>query len=166
MNTWQASRFREGPGSLILSGYVFPEILAVVGILAILILVAMPRLELPETLNAATFARQVAVDLRLAQQLAIARRVNYTLEFSPDRAPYKSYTIRNEAAVVEEPDFPKLVPGGVSVSGRRVFTFTSGGWGPYEENKGSDGALTIAAGSSTATVTVYWYNGRVQVTVP
>lgn len=149
------------------SGFTLVEILAAIGILGILILVAMPRLVLPETLNASTFARQLAVDLRLTQQLAFSRRVNYTLEFSPGVAPYTSYTLRNESTLAIERDFPKDVPGGLTVAGRRVFTFTSGGWGPYDELlAGADGAVTITAGSNTATVTVYWYNGRVQVTGP
>lgn len=160
-----ASRFPWGPGSLHVSGYALAELLAVLGVVAILTLVAMPGLVLPETLNASAFARQVAVDLRLTQQLAFVRRVNYTLEFSPAAAPYTSFTVRNDSTLVEEPDFPKQVPGGLTVSGRRIFTFASG-WGPYDGAVGSTGAIAIAAGSSTATVTVYWYNGRVAVTEP
>ena len=163
------SRSVRGPGSLYLSGYAFPELLAAFGVLAILILVAMPGLVLPETLNASAFARQLAVDLRLTQQLAISRRVYYTLEFSPLAAPYSTYTVRNETTLVEEPDFPKQVPGGLSVSGARRFSFyPSGGWGPYDGvgGVGANGSVTIAAGPTSATVTVYWYNGRVQVSGP
>ncbi len=148
------------------AGYAFIELLAAVGILGILILVAMPRLVLPETLNASTFARQVAVDLRLTQQLAFSRRVNYTLQFSPATAPYTSYTIRDESTLAIEPDFPKDVPGGLTVSGRQTFTFTSGGWGPYDGAVGSDGSVTVTAGANTATVQVFWYNGRVTVSGP
>lgn len=164
-----ASRSVWGPGSLHLGGYAFPELLAAFGILAILILVAMPRLVLPETLNASTFARQIAVDLRLTQQLAISSRVYYTLEFSPLAAPYTTYTVRNESTLVEEPDFPKQVPGGLSVSGARRFSFyPSGGWGPYDGvgGAGANSSVTISAGGTSATVTVYWYNGRVAVTGP
>lgn len=148
------------------SGYGFIELMAALGLLSILILVAMPRLEMPETLNASTFARQVAVDLRLTQQLAFSRRVNYTLEFSPAAAPYTSYTVRNESTLAIAPDFPKEVPGGLTVSGRRIFTFTSGGWGPYDGAVGSDGSVTVTAGANTATVQVFWYNGRVAVSGP
>ncbi len=166
MRERRASRSPLGPGSLHINGFAFAELLGTLGILGILILVAMPRLVLPEALNAATFARQVAVDIRLTQQFAIARRVNYTLQFSPATPPYTSYTVRNDATLAEEADFPKQIPGGLGVTGRRVFTFASGGWGPYEGAAGSDGSVTIAAGSDTATITVYWYNGRVQVTGP
>ncbi len=148
------------------SGYGFIELLAALGLLSILILVAMPRLDLPETLNASAFARQVAVDMRLTQQLAFSKRVNHTLEFSPATAPYTSYIIRNDSTLAIEPDFPKEVPGGLTVSGRRIFTFTSGGWGPYDGAIGADGSVTVAAGANTATVQVFWYNGRVAVTGP
>ncbi|MGH2372162.1 MAG: hypothetical protein ACRDIC_01605, partial [bacterium] len=145
-----ASRSVQGSGSLHVGGYAFPELLAAFGVLAILILVAMPRLVLPETLNASAFARQVAVDLRLTQQLAMSRRVYYTLEFSPLAAPYTIYTVRNETTLVAEPDFPKQVPGGLTVSGRRVLTFyPSGGWGPYDGvgGPGADGSITVTAGA-------------------
>lgn len=167
MRKWRASRSPKGPGSLRLGGYVLPEILAVVGILTILILVAMPRLVLPETLDASTFTRQVAADLRLARQLAFSRRDTFGLKFSPGGGPFTSYTVWNVSTGVVEPDFPKPIPGELSVSGREQFRFTSGAWGPYDElGVGADGTVTVTAGSATATITVFWYNGRVQVTGP
>jgi prepilin-type N-terminal cleavage/methylation domain-containing protein len=147
------------------SGFTIVEVLAVLGLLAILVLAALPQLTVPGTLSASATARQIAVDLRLARQLAIAKRVDHTLEFSPLTAPYTSYTVRNESTLVEEPDFPKALPAGVTASGRRRFTFASGGWGPYDGSGGlgSDGSATVAAGGDTATVQVFWYNGRVKV---
>ncbi len=164
----RTSRSSSGPGSLHVGGYAFAELLAVVGILAILILVAMPALVLPQSLNASTFGRQLAVDLRLTRQLAMARRVYYTLEFSPNAALFTSYTVRNESTGVEEPDFPKQIQGGLTVSGTQRFTFYSGGWGPYAGagGPGADGSVTITAGATSATVDVFWYNGRVQVSGP
>ena len=153
------------------SGFTFVEVLAALGLLGLLLLVAMPRLVLPDTLNASVLARQVAVDLRLARQLSIGKRVMYTLEFNPATAPYTSYTLRNESTLAVEADFPKEIPGGITVSGRRSFSFAAGGGaidddGTGAGTTGTDGSATVAAGAETFTVQVFWYTGRIKVVQP
>ncbi|MGH2405218.1 MAG: pilus assembly FimT family protein [bacterium] len=147
------------------------ELLAALGVLAVLILVAMPRLVLPDTLSASAQAREIAVDLRLAQQLSIGKRVMYTLEFNPAAAPYTSYTLRDESTLAVEPDFPKDIPSKVTVIGRRSFAFAAGGCVDDDANSangcaGTDGSVTVSSGTASATINVYWYTGRVKVVGP
>ena len=152
------------------SGFTFVEILAALGVLGILLLVAVPRLVVPETLSTSVLARQIAVDLRLAFTLSIAKRGFYTLEFSPATAPYTSYTVRKESTLAVEADSPKDIPGGITVSGRRTFCFATGGaidddcLGPG--TVGTDGSVVVAAGTDTTTVQVIAYTGRVKVVRP
>jgi prepilin-type N-terminal cleavage/methylation domain-containing protein len=152
------------------SGFTLVEVLAVLGLLGILLLITVPQLTVPGTLSASVMARQIAVDLRLARQLAIAKRVNYTLEFNPATAPYTSYTVRNESTLAVDPDFPKEIPPGITATGRRSFTFVPGGC-VDDDNitppcAGTDGSVSIDAGGNTATVQVFWYTGRVKVVQP
>ncbi|MGQ0550851.1 MAG: pilus assembly FimT family protein [Armatimonadota bacterium] len=171
MGNGRASRSLWGSGSLHVSGHTFAELLAVLGVLAVLILVAMPRLEMPDTLSASALARQIAVDLRLAQQLSIGERDMYTLEFNPAAVPYTSYTLRNESTLAVEPDFPKDIPSQITVSGRRSFAFAAGGCVDDDANSangcaGTDGSVTVSSGAVSATINVYWYTGRVKVVGP
>ncbi len=151
------------------SGWTFLEVLAVLGLLGVLLFVTVPQLVVPGTLSANVIARQTAVDLRLAHQLATAMRVYYTLEFNPATPPYTSYTIRNESTLQEEADFPKSLPTEVTVSGRRSFSFAPGGCVDSDLVSpclGTDGSATVTAGGNSATVWVYWYTGRVKVVQP
>lgn len=151
------------------SGFTIVEVLAVLGLLGLLMLAALPNLTVPGTLSASATARQIAVDARLARQLSIARRVYYTLEFNPATAPYTSYTVRNESTLAVDPDFPKDIPAGITVTGRRTFSFAAGGCVDGDLVSpclGADGSVTVAAGADTATVQVFWYTGRVKVVQP
>lgn len=152
------------------SGLTFVEVLGVLGVVGILLVVAMPQLQMPEGLSATSQADQIAVDLRWSRQLAIAKRVNYALEFSPAAAPYTSYLIRNESTAQVEPDFPKDIPSDVTVSGRRTFIFWPSGCvdddGAGTTCAGTDDSVTVTSGAKTATVQVFWYTGRVKVVDP
>lgn len=145
-------------------GFSLIEALAVAGVVAVLVIVAMPRLVVPETLQARAAARQLAADLRLAQRLAIARRANYVLEFTPAGGPYTSYTVRLQGGAAE-PDFPKIVPSGVGVTGAQQFTFRPDGSATAEGNV-AGGTVTLASGGVSATVQVTGATGRVAVSGP
>lgn len=152
------------------SGMSLIEVLAVALLLAVVLLVAIPQLTVPGTVNASTMAQQIAADLHLARRLAIANRVNYALQFSPPTAPYTSYTVRDASSLVEAPDFPKTIPAEVTVSGRQAVIFTPDGCvdddGTGTACVGTDGSVTVTGGAATATVQVYWYAGRVKVVGP
>ncbi len=151
-------------------GFTLVEVLAVLGLLGILLLVAVPQLTVPGSLSASVVANQIAADLRLARQVAIAKRVNYSLEFLPAAGLYTSYTVRNQSTLAVEPDFPKEIPAGVTVSGRQRFIFVPDGCvdddGVPPTCVGSDGSVTVAASGDTFTVQVFWYAGRVKVVQP
>ncbi|MDR7523496.1 MAG: GspH/FimT family protein [Armatimonadota bacterium] len=140
-------------------GFSFIEALVLAALLAILMVVAAPRLSVPESLQVSAPARELAGDLRLAQRLAIARRATYVVEFSPAVAPYQSYTVRRELGS-PEPDFPKPLPAGVTVTGPQQFSFRPDG------SPSAGGTVTLVAGGATATVQVYATTGRVVVTLP
>lgn len=140
-------------------GFSFIEVLVVTGLLAILLIVAVPRLIVPETLQARVPAREIAADLRMAQRLAIARRADFLLEFAPLAPPYTQYTVR-AAAGGPEPDFPKDLDAGVAVSGPQQFTFRPDG------SALAGGTITLTAGTAAATVQVAAVTGRVTVIGP
>jgi len=150
-------------------GFTVVEVLATLGLLGILLLVAMPQLTAPDELEDLTLADQIATDLRLARQLAIAARVPYLLEFNPAAPPYTSYTVRAAASVTAEPDFPKDIPAGVTVGGRRQFIFLPSGCVDDDGAgacAGSDGQVSVGAGAYNVLVRVFWYRGRVRVELP
>ncbi len=141
------------------SGFSLIEALAVAAVVVVLVVVAVPRLVVPETLQARAQARQLAADLRLAQRLAITRRADVVLEFSPLGGPYVTYTIR-QAGGPDEPDYPKSLPTGVTATGPQQFTFQPTG------GAASGGTVTLTAGSTAVTVQVTAATGRVTVVGP
>lgn len=140
-------------------GFSLVEGLVVAALLAILVIVAVPRLMVPETLHARSSARGLAADLRLAQRLAIARRATIVLEFSPSAPPYTGYTVRQEGGGAE-PDFPKDLPQEVTVTGPLQFAFSSNG------SASAGGTVTLTASGATAAVEVFAATGYVKVTGP
>ncbi|MDR7420070.1 MAG: GspH/FimT family pseudopilin [Armatimonadota bacterium] len=140
-------------------GFSLVEALVAVALLGILVLVAVPRLTTPESVQVGVPARHLAADLRLAQRLAIARRATYTLEFSPAAPPYAAYVVRREGAGAE-PDFPKTFAAGVTVTGPPQFTFRPDG------SADGDGTVTLSSDGVVATLQVTAATGRVVVTAP
>ncbi len=140
-------------------GFSFLELLVVVGLLAVLLVVALPQLFAPEELTVETAARQVAADLVLARRLAIARRMPYAVSFAPPGGPYTTYTVGPQGGA-PEPDFPKTLPAGVAVTGSGQVTFQPSG------AASAAASLTFAAGGTTAQVDVAAGTGRVRVSGP
>ncbi|MDQ7851042.1 MAG: GspH/FimT family protein [Armatimonadota bacterium] len=140
-------------------GFSFLELLVVVGLLAILLVVALPQLFAPEELGVETTARQVAADLVLARRLAIARRMPYVVSFAPPGGPYTAYTVAPQGGA-PEPDFPKSLPEGIAVTGSDLVTFQPSG------AASAAARLRFAAGGATAQVDVAAGTGRVRVSAP
>ena len=141
------------------AGFSFVEVLVVVGLLAILLVAAVPQLFVPNELDVELAARQVAADLSLARRLAIARRVPYLVTFNPPGGPYTSYTMAAQGGA-PEPDFPKNLPAQVTVTGTGQVTFQPSG-APT-----TAALLTFTAGSAAAQVDVVASTGRVRVSGP
>ncbi len=138
-------------------GYSLTEVLVVIAVVAILALIAMPRLVVPETVQVRVPARELAADLRLAQRLAIAKRVDYLLEMSPPAPPYTQYTVRSQGGL-PEPDFPRDFDAVMTVIGTQQFRFTP------EGAVTAAGSVTLTTGGSSAVVQVVAPTGRVTVT--
>jgi hypothetical protein len=124
-----------------------------------MVIVAAPRLAVPDSLQAGTQARQLAADLRLAQRLAIGQRAVFVLEFSPATPPYLTYSVHQQGGSAQ-PDYPKTIAAGVTVSGPQQFTFQPDG------STTTGGTITLGAGSATATVQVVTPTGRVTMAGP
>ncbi len=140
-------------------GFSLAEALVVAALLAIVVMVAAPRLVVPEPLQAGTQARQLGADLRLAQRLAIARRATYVLDFTPAIPPYLTYSVHLQGGAAE-PDYPKDIATGVTVSGPLQFVFQPDG------TTATGGTVTLVTGTATATVQVIVPTGRVSVVEP
>lgn len=140
-------------------GFSFLELLAVLGLLAVLLVVAVPRLFVPAEVGVETTARQVAADLALARRLAIARRMPYVVTFAPSGGPYTAYTVGPQGGE-PEPDFPKSLPTAIAVTGSDQVTFQPSGAASAAVR------LTFAAGGATAQVEVTAGTGRVRVSGP
>ena len=140
-------------------GTSFVEVLVVVAVLGVLLITALPQLSVPPQVPVGGAAREVAADLGLARQLAIAGRVNYIVTFAPAAGPFTSYTVAPQGSP-PGPDFPKTVPPGVAVTGTRQITFAPNG------SASPTATLTFARGATTAQVQVVAATGFVQETGP
>jgi Tfp pilus assembly protein FimT len=140
-------------------GHSLIEALAVAAVAAVLVLIAVPRLVVPETLQVRVVARQLAADLRLAQRLAMTRHVSYVVDLAPSGGPYTTYTLY-QAGGAAEPDFPKTITPGVQVTGPPQFVYRPDG------SAAAGGAVVLESGGRAATVQVTSATGRVTVTGP
>jgi type II secretory pathway pseudopilin PulG len=144
------------------AGLTIVELLVVMGLLGLLLLVAVPNLNVPDTIQAYAPARELATDLRLARRLSVTQHVNYTLEFSPALPPYATYAVYNASSLEVEPGFPKQLPPGATVTGTRTITFIPTGCA-CPSTPTSDAVVDVAVGGATYRTTVTWYTGRVRV---
>ena len=140
-------------------GFTIVEVLVVVGLLALLLVAAVPQLFAPDEVGVETTARQVAADLGLARRLAIARRVQYVVTFAPPGGPYTSYTLAPQGGP-PEPDFPKSLPARITATGSGQVTFLPSG------AAAAAALLTFTAASATAQVDVVATTGRTRVSGP
>ena len=140
-------------------GVSLAEVLVAVGLLAVLSLIALPQLIVPAQVPAGQAARGVAADLALARELALAGRTSYVVTFSPGAGPFTSYTVTRQGGA-PAPDFPKVFPVGLTVTGTPQITFDPSG------AASSDATLTLTGGPATAQVRVIGATGYVQETGP
>jgi len=140
-------------------GFTIVEVLVVVGLLALLLVAAVPQLFVPDEVSVETTARLVAADLSLARRLAIARRVQYIMTFAPPGGPYTSYTLASQGGS-PEPDFPKSLPAQLTVTGSGEVTFQPSGAAV------AAALVTFTSGGTTAQVDVVAATGRARVSGP
>lgn len=113
--------------------------------------------------------------MAMARRLAIARRSNFRVSFTPTCGstfcgPYTEYTVSTGG--VNEPDFPKSFPSQVIVVGNHDITFQPCGRAFTTSSIACTaanavmGIISVSAGGATATVTVAGATGRVAVIGP
>lgn len=141
------------------AGLTFVELIVAVSLLALMALVVLPQLTTPAELEVRRAARIVAADLAMARRLAIARRRDYVVTFSPAGGPYTSYTVQ-PAGGPAEPDFPKALPVGVTVTGTDSLTFAPSGAANVAA------LLNFSVGAVSGQVEVVAATGHVRVTLP
>ena len=141
------------------TGVSFVEVIVAVALLTLLLLVTLPQLATPAEVEVRRAARIVAADLAMARRLAIARRRDYVVTFSPPGGPYTSYTVQ-PAGGPAEPDFPKALPPGVTVTGTERLTFAPSGAADVAA------LLSFSVGAVLGQVEVVAATGHVRVTVP
>ncbi len=144
------------------AGLTLVEAAAVLALLALLLMVAVPNLLPAAELEARVAARQVAADASLARQLAVSRGEAYVLEFRPSGGPYTSYAVRREAGP-DEPDFPKEFPPGVHVTGPERIRFLPSG---EADLAGTEASTNFTGGGVTVTMQVFRRTGSVRLVPP
>ncbi len=143
------------------AGLTLVEAAAVLALLALLLMVAVPNLLPAAELEARVAARQVAADASLARQLAVSRGEAYVLEFRPSGGPYTSYAVRREGP--DEPDFPREFPPGVHVTGPERIRFLPSG---EADLAGTEASTNFTGGGVTVTMQVFRRTGSVRLVPP
>jgi hypothetical protein len=128
-------------------GASLAEVLAAVGVAALLVAAVLPQLVVPPAVPLGQAAAQLTADLALARRLAIAGRTSYALVLAPAGGPYTSYSV-GPLGGPPGVDFPKALPPGVTATGPAQITF-----GP-DGAASSDAVLRLAAGGASAQVQV------------
>lgn len=141
------------------AGISFVEVIVAVSLLVLLLLVTLPQLTTPAEVEVRRAARLVAADLVMARRLAIARRRDYLVTFAPPGGPYTRYTVQ-PAGGQAEPDFPKTLPAGVTVTGTERLTFAPSGAADVAA------LLRFSAGAVSGQVEVVAATGHVRLTLP
>lgn len=136
------------------SGFTLIEIIMVVltiGILAFVVISKYPTTEI----SLDTAADMIKSDIRSVQALAIAKHEAQTLTFNSST----QYTFPKVGGGTETRIFGNIFRGGISLSAKpAAITFNSLGEPTADQND----SITITNGSSTQTLTVLRYTGKVQ----
>ncbi len=121
------------------------ELILVVILLAVVTVTAMPMFFETSSISIEGAAAMVAADIRYAQELAMSTRQAKTITFSTNDA---YYTV--DVKTVN-------LPANVTISSGDSFTFSSLG------APDAGGSVQVTAGSSTKTITVENYTGKVTI---
>lgn len=134
------------------AGFTLLELLVVLAILALVYAVAIPTR--PASWRGGDVAgagRELAQDLRTARATAIAQRREVVVALDPAALNYR---IDDTAAALPARDVETL---GVDLApGERTLRF-------FPDGSANGATLTLRHGDATATVTVDWLTGRIEV---
>jgi len=136
-------------------GFTLIEIIMAVVIIGILAFVAITKY--PTTgISLETAADMIKSDIRSVQALAMAKHTSQTLTFSSTEYVFPTLGEGNKTR-----NFADIFEGGISLSPVPAnITFNS--LGEPTAGYGSGNSITITTGSTTKTLTVLRYTGRVE----
>jgi MSHA pilin protein MshC len=126
-------------------GFTLVEIIMVVVLIGILAVSVVPKFMDTSAISLQGGAAMVAADIRYTQELAMSTHSPKTITFTTSDI---FYTVNSQTM---------NLPSRVSISSGATFTFNSLG----EPTTGGGSSVEIQAGSSTKTITVESYTGRV-----
>jgi len=126
-------------------GFTIVEIIMVVVLIGILAVSVVPKLVDTSAISLQGGAAMVRADIRYTQELAMSTHSPKTITFTTSDT---FYTVNSQTM---------NLPSRVSISSGATFTFNSLG----EPTAGGGSSVEIQAGSSTKTITVESYTGRV-----
>ena len=128
-------------------GFTLVELIMIIVLISILAVSVMPSFIDTSVFSLEGAAGMVAADIRYAQELAMGTHASKTITFTTDDS---HYTVDSRAV---------NLPSKVTISTGATFTFNSLG----EPTTGGGSSVEIQAGSSTKTITVESYTGRVTI---
>ena len=126
-------------------GFTIVELILVVVLIGILAVSVVPKFVDTSAISLQGGAAMVAADIRYTQELAMSTHSPKTITFTTNDT---FYTVNSQTM---------NLPSRVSISSGATFTFNSLG----EPTTGGGSSVEIQAGSSTKTITVESYTGRV-----
>ncbi len=126
-------------------GFTLIELIMVIVLISILAVSVVPKFMDTSAISLQGGAALVVADIRYTQELAMSTHAPKTITFTTN---YTYYTVNSQTM---------NLPSRVSISSVATFTFNSLG----EPTTGGGSSVEIQAGSSTKTITVESYTGRV-----
>jgi len=126
-------------------GFTLVELIMVTVLIGILAVSVVPKFVDTSAISLAGGAAMVVADIRYTQELAMGTHTPKTITFATNDT---FYTVNSQTM---------NLPSRVSISSGATFTFNSLG----EPTTGGGSSVEIQAGSSTKTITVESYTGRV-----
>jgi MSHA pilin protein MshC len=126
-------------------GFTLVELIMVVVLIGILAVSVVPKVVDTSAISLQGGAAMVVADIRYTQELAMGTHTPKTITFATNDT---FYTVNSQTM---------NLPSRVSISSGATFTFNSLG----EPTAGGGSSVEIQAGSSTKTITVESYTGRV-----
>jgi prepilin-type N-terminal cleavage/methylation domain-containing protein len=137
------------------NGVTLIESIMVIGIIAILSVVVIPKLDFGLTSSRASVdgaAYMIASDIRYAQEFAMANRVSKSVTFTSGSSVY---TFSPTSGL----DQTGRLPSGATIGSNLTITFNSLG----EPTSGGGGSVTVSGGGQTRTISVVNYTGKVNI---
>ena len=131
--------------------FTIVEILVVLGITGVLALIGIPAFKIFQpSLQLSGVVRELATDLRYAEQLAITEQVDHGIVFFPGTGQYQVVRFGDPDEVLES----KTLPGEVSFQGITGLTDNEAVFNPYGAARESGIIILVNTKNSTSGIDV------------